>query len=93
MRVWSRQKIDPWTGFVPIGREDYSVIVVDRWPRGRLRQTARMAYDELVRTGDIIPEGVTQESSGVVVVRYRAPLPEAWMHDMLAQVERMIIGE
>lgn len=69
---------------------DWPVVVEDRWPAGALRQTAMQAYDALARSGEIRPDGVHRYRSGVVVVMYRAQIPEAWVHDLLRRAERAL---
>lgn len=81
---------DALAGFVPV--DDWTVAVEDRWPAGRLRQTAMQAYDALARSGEIRPEGVHRYRSGVVVVMYRAQIPEAWIHELLARAERAFVS-
>ncbi|MGN0776028.1 MAG: hypothetical protein ACI4MM_05045 [Candidatus Ventricola sp.] len=70
---------------------DWPVCVEDRWPPGRLRRTAMAAYDHLAQSGEIRPQGV-RRCGGVVVVRYLARIPEAWVHELLAREERRMIG-
>ena len=81
---------DPLEGFTPV--TDWAVNVEDRWPAGRLRDTAIQAYDMLARQGEILPDGVHRYRSGVTIVLYRARIPEAWVHELLARKEREIIG-
>lgn len=69
---------------------DHPVMVRDRWPPGKLRPSAKAAYDVLARSGDIVPQGVLKYKSGVVVVEYAAQLPEEWVHDLLRKVEKKI---
>ena len=71
---------------------DWPVAVEDRWPAGTLRQTAMRAYDALARSGEIRPDGVHRYRSGVVVVMYRAQIPEAWIHELLARTERAFVS-
>ena len=80
-------------GFTPMAADDWPVCVEDRWPAGTLRQTAMQAYDRLARAGEVKPEGVHRYRSGVVVVMYRAKIPDAWIHDLLRQAERVCVSE
>ena len=84
---------DPLEGFMPMAADDWPVIVEDRWPAGTLRRTAMQAYDILAHAGEILPDGVHRYRSGVVVVMYRAKLPEDWVHDLLRIAEHAHIGE
>ena len=92
MKLWKTPTIDPLDGFTPMAEDDWPVAVVDRWPAGRLRQSAMQAYDALARSGEIRPDGVHRYRSGVVVVMYRAKLPDAWIHDLLARAERALVS-
>lgn len=91
MKVWTKPEkaeIDPLAGFVPMADDDWPVCVEDRWPPGRLRHTAMLAYDQLAQSGEIMPQGVNRTGSGVVVVRYLARIPETWVREMLGRAER-----
>lgn len=91
MRVWTKpEKTDdnPLAGFVPMAADDWPVCVVDRWPPGRLRDTAMAAYDRLAQDGEIRPEGVQRTKQGAVIVRYLAKIPDAWVHELLGRAER-----
>ena len=79
--------VDPYEGFKVMGEDDWPVEVVDVWPAGRLRVSAMDAYDKLVRTGEIAPQGAIRRRDGMVVVRYRAKIPEEWVHDLLRRAE------
>lgn len=92
MKLWKRPTVDPLEGFVPLAADDWPVQVADRWPAGRLRRSAMLAYDELAGRGEIRPQGVQKASGGVVIVRYMAQIPEAWVHDLLPRVEREMTG-
>lgn len=89
MRTWA-PVVDLLQGFTPMAADDWPEMIEDRWPPGRLRQTAMMAYDALACSGEILPDGVLTYRSGVTVVQYRARIPEAWVHELLAREERRI---
>ena len=92
MRLWKARTADPLEGFLPLSDDDWPVQVADRWPAGRLRRSAMQAYDELAGRGEIRPQGVQRASGGAVVVRYRAQIPEAWVHELLARTEQEMTG-
>lgn len=85
-QVWAKPVIDLLAGFVPM--DDWPEHIEDRWPRGKLRRTAMMAYDHLARKGEIRPQGVRREADGAVVVAYRAQIPVAWVHELLRRTEQ-----
>ena len=97
MKVWKKPEktetpaADPLAGFTPMADDDWPVCVEDRWPPGRLRRTAMLAYDRLAQDGEIRPEGVRRLAGGAVVVRYLAKIPEAWVHELLGKAERRIM--
>ena len=76
--------------FLPMAADDWPEELEDRWPAGRLRQTAMQAYDALGRAGEILPQGILKYRNGVTIVQYRAKLPPAWVHELLAREERRI---
>ena len=79
---------DFMAGFYPMACDDFPVRVLDRWQKGRLRKTAMTAYDRLARQGEILPDGVFRCGDGAIAVKYRARIPDAWVHDLLAKAER-----
>ena len=81
---------DPYAGFAVMAADDWPVEVADVWPAGRLRASAMAAYDTLAKAGEIAPQGAFKARSGVVTVRYRAKIPDAWVHDLLRQAEKKI---
>ena len=89
MKTWA-PVVDLLHGFTPMAADDWPEAIEDRWPPGRLRQTAMQAYDALSHAGEILPDGVHRYRSGVVVVMYRARIPEAWVHELLAREERRL---
>lgn len=91
LKVWKtpeKTDDDPLAGFVPMAADDWPVCVVDRWPPGRLRDTAMAAYDRLAQDGEIMPQGVQRTKQGAVIVRYLAKIPDAWVHELLGRAER-----
>lgn len=76
-----------------MAKDDWPEEVADRWPAGRLRPSAMQAYEAMARAGEILPQGVTRYDSGVVVVRYRAKIPDAWIRELLGRRERAFAGE
>lgn len=74
-------------GFMP---EQARVACVDRWPPGRLRQTAKAAYDSLAQAGVIRPECITRDRSGATYVRYASCIPQEWAREELAKAEQII---
>ena len=91
MRTWA-PVVDLLQGFTPMAADDWPVVCEDKWPAGRLRESAMLAYNALARKGEILPAGTHRYRSGVVVVMYRAKIPEAWVRELLAREERRITG-
>lgn len=89
MKTWT-PVVDPLAGFTPVAADEWPIEAADRWPPGRLRATARMAYDHLARQGEIQPVGVCRDAAGAVIVTFRAKIPEQWAHDLLRRAEREI---
>lgn len=81
---------DPYAGFAVMAADDWPVEVADVWPAGRLRASAMAAYDSLVKDGEIAPQGAKRRYDGAIVVRYRAKIPDAWVHDLLRKAEKKI---
>ena len=80
-------------GFSPLGSDEGWMQHTDVWPAGKFRQTARMAYDQLTRRGDIRPLAVARNPDGAITVRYLSQIPQAWTRDALRDAERIIRGE
>lgn len=79
---------DPYAGFTVMAAYDWPAEVEDVWPPGRLRPSAMAAYDSLVVAGEIRPQEAKRRCDGAVVVRYRAKIPDAWVHDLLRKAEK-----
>lgn len=83
MRTWKAPVCD--AAFVPMDADDWPEEIHDRWPPGTLRPQAMRAYDALARQGEILPIGVDRYASGVVIVRYRAKIPDVWIRELLGK--------
>lgn len=76
-----------YDGFTP---ELARIACVDRWPAGRLRDTAKLAYNRLAADGVIRPECITRDRFGATYVRYASCIPHEWAREELAKVEQII---
>lgn len=74
-------------GFTP---EQARVACIDRWPPGRLRQTAKAAYDRLAQAGVIRPEYITRDRAGATYIHYTSTIPHEWTREELAKEEQII---
>lgn len=76
--------------FVPATAREigYPFAVHDRWPPGKLRETAKAAYQVLARRGEILPQGIVRNRDGALVVRYDSCIPADWIHDELRRTEK-----
>lgn len=90
MKTWTLS-VDPLAGFVPMAADDWPIEAADRWPPGRLRATARMAYDHLAAQSEIQPVSVRRDATGAVIVTFKAKIPEAWVRDLLRRAEKVIM--
>ena len=78
----------PLQGFVPV--DDWPIQCADRWPPGRLRDTAKLAYDLLAQRGDLLPVGLSKTDDGAILVRYRGQIPQEWILELLKKAEQEI---